>query len=144
MTEPTLAETMQGFAEQAAALAQEVFQVRLNYSEESLTEAERILGVFHDDLPKGFWKKLTKRGPSRREIERIAHFFGSYLGEVIRRRWSGAWANQGEQPGRVIALQVEDVEIYPTLQAHKRLVNGSQDSILLYYQWLVQQLTRTE
>ena len=65
MTEPTISDVMQAYAQDAVDLARERFHTNLDFSESSIEQVEKILANLHSTLPKGMLGKLFGRGPSR-------------------------------------------------------------------------------
>ena len=80
-------------AEYASATAKEKFRCTLDFSEGSLVQLEALL----DQAYKRF-SQLEKEGTLRGEIvQKTANVWGSYLGEVIRRKWGGTWRKISQQ-----------------------------------------------
>lgn len=134
MAEGDVAEEMQDYAEAAVAMARDKFKTALDFSEESLQEVERILGILHKDVPKNWLTRLLRLGPSPEELWHMAYVWGGYVGEVIRRRWGGEWTTQSAlSPEPVITLRVTGTEIWPPMRVFKRLTQGSEDNVWHYY-----------
>ena len=87
MPEATIADMMQAYAQNAVELANQYFQVTLDYSEDSIQQVERFLGVLYAGLPKGLLGRLFKRGPSQDDMIAMSMKWGAYVGEAIRQRW---------------------------------------------------------
>ncbi|MBN2257698.1 MAG: hypothetical protein JW704_07730 [Anaerolineaceae bacterium] len=135
MSEVTITDMMQAYAQDAVDYAGNQFRVDLDFSENSLEQVEQILATLHNDLPKGALGKLFKGGPSQEQIRDMAKMWGGYVGEVIRQRWGGEWTTEtAAHPGTVITLRVLGYDIFPSAKVHKRLTNGSEDNIWHYYQ----------
>ena len=137
---------MEAYALDAVDLARERFQIELDFSEGSIEKVERILANYHNSLPKGVFGKLFGRGPSNDAIWQFAKIWGGYVGEVIRRRWGGEWALESAAfPGQqMITLKVRGQDIFPPSKAGKRMVNGPEDDIWLFYQVVKRDFERTE
>jgi hypothetical protein len=145
MSEATITDVMQAYAQDIVDLASEQFQTNLDFSESSLEQVEEILARLYNSLPKSALGKLFRRGPSQDQIWQMAKAWGGYIGEVIRRRWGGEWTTEtAAHPGIVVTLRVLDIDIFPSAKAYKRLTNGPEDNIWHYYQVLKQDFERIE
>jgi hypothetical protein len=144
MSEVKINDVMQAYAQDAVDLAKSQFQTTLDFSENSLEEVEQILARLHNSLPKGALGKLRGQKLSQDQIWQMAKIWGGYVGEVIRRRWSGEWTTEtAAHPGTVITLHVLNIDIFPPAKVYNRLINGPEDNIWLYYQMLKQDFGRT-
>lgn len=68
-------------------------------------------------------------------MSEICKIWGSYLGEVVRRRFGGEWSIE-TYPGKDFAtmtLNVGGSKIFPTMKIHRRLTRGSDDSVWSFY-----------
>src|SRR3954451_20256236 len=81
------------YAHKAVVIARE-FNARLDYSENSLMELEGILAQIALDLPPG--------GTTTEDLREMCKMWGSYFGEVVRRRFSGEWSIE-TYPGKQFA-----------------------------------------
>src|ERR1043166_9544237 len=70
------------YAEQAVLIARE-FNATLDYSENSLMELESIVAQLALDLP--------PNGAPGEALTEMCKMWGSYFGEVVRRRFGGDW-----------------------------------------------------
>lgn len=142
MAEPTIADVMQAYAQDAVDMARERFQTHLDFSENSIEQVEKILTTLYNALPKGTLGKWLRRGPSQDQLWQMAKIWGGYVGEVIRRRWGGEWATEtAAHPGTVITLRVLGSDIFPPAKVYKRLTNGPEDNVWFYYQVLRRHLS---
>ena len=116
------------YAEQAVKAAQEL-NARLDYSENSLLELESIIG------------RLTS--PSEAEaLAETCKMWGSYLGEVVRRRFGGEWSIE-TYPGKEFAtltLSVGAAKLFPSMKIHRRITRGSDDDLWTFYQMVKSRL----
>ena len=125
-------EMMEAYALDAVDSAREYFQFDLDYSLESVEQVDEILERFHQALPSSLGKML-RRGPSEEQVEQQAKVWGGYLGEVIRRRWGGAWTIPSDGPmADAICLDIDGVFVSPPGKAYKRIVDGSGDGLVAY------------
>jgi hypothetical protein len=114
------------YADQAVAIARE-FNARLDYSENSLMELENIVGRLALDLPAG--------GAPAEELTEMCKLWGSYLGEVVRRRFGGDWSIE-TYPGKQFAtltLNVAGTRLFPSMKVHRRLTAGEDDNLWSFY-----------
>ena len=118
------------YAEQAVAAARK-FDAKLDYSEDSLREVENILSHLEQGTPAG--------GPAqeeiRKEMEEECKMWGSYLGEVVRRRFGGVWSIE-TYPGKQFAtltLSVGPSKLFPTMKVHRRITQGEGDNVWTFY-----------
>src|SRR2546422_9058183 len=77
-------------AQEAVDFTRQHLQLTLDYSDKSVQEVEDILARFHDDLPRGVFQRLFRSAPPPEKISQTVVEFGSYVGEVLRRRLSGS------------------------------------------------------
>ncbi|WP_168124077.1 hypothetical protein [Paenibacillus sp. HB172176] len=135
MTQFTVAEMMRAYAEDAQDLANQL-KVELNYTEDSLFELDTILEKYHQGIPKGI-KKILSKGPSEDQINQMAKIWGAYLGETIIKQLGGEWI-QSNTFDNTIAIKIGETEIYPPAKIYKRIKNGSEDNINIYFKVLKQ------
>jgi hypothetical protein len=132
MSPPTIAEKMAAYAQDAVDFARINFQVELDYSLDSVRRLDQILENQHRDIPVG-WRKLIRRGPSKVRLVMLANIWGGYLGEVLKRKWTGEWLIPADGPFKgAAALVVAGRTLSPPTRAHKRLVNGEEASLWTY------------
>jgi hypothetical protein len=114
------------YARQAVALAHE-FKAQLDYSENSLMEVETILDRLAREMP------ASK--PSSDDVSELCKVWGSYLGEVVRRRFGGDWSIE-TYPGKQFAtltLTVDGNKLFPSMKVHRRLTEGEGDNVWSFY-----------
>lgn len=110
------------YAGQAVVAARE-FQANLDYSESSLRDVEVILG------------KLAQAAMTG-DLTETCKMWGSYLGEVVRRRFGGDWSIE-TYPGKQFAtltLSVGSNKLFPSMKVHRRLTQGAEESVWTFYQ----------
>ena len=113
------------YAEQAVLIACD-FNAKLDYSESSLMELEAIVSQLALDLPNG--------APSD-ELTEMCKMWGSYFGEVVRRRFGGDWSID-TYPGTQFAtltLTVAGNKLFPSMKVHRRLTEGESDNLWTFY-----------
>jgi hypothetical protein len=109
------------YAEQAVQTAREL-RAHLDYSEQSLLEVETILNRLADGTPSD-------------DMTEVCKMWGSYLGEVVRRRFGGEWTIE-TYPGKQFAtltLSVGGTKLFPTMKVHRRLTQGQDDNVWSFY-----------
>ena len=112
------------YAEKAVKTALE-FHTQLDYSENSLMQVEAILAEL----------AAKSAGVSGEEVGEICKTWGSYLGEVVRRRFGGEWSVE-TYPGKQFAtltLSVGANKLFPTMKIHRRLTQGADDNVWSFY-----------
>jgi hypothetical protein len=145
VSELTLSDVMQAYAEDAVDLARERYSIELDYSEASIKDVESILTTMYYALPTGLLDRLFRRRPTDEHISQMAKIWGGYVGEVMRRQWGGEWVTETKaHPGTVITLRIHDTDSFPPAKVHKRLINGRADSVWIYYQVLKKELAETK
>jgi hypothetical protein len=129
--DPDIAEVAEAYALDAVDIAGHNFRVALDWSEDSIRRVEQILGRLHDDI--------ANSQPPEDTIWKFAKSFGSYIGEVLRRRHGGEWGivSTGSQefPG---LQQAGGALCWPWGKAYNRLTKGPEDNVWHYYQVLVE------
>ncbi len=113
------------YAEQAVVIARE-FNTTLDYSENSLMELEAIVAQLALDLPNG--------APAE-ELTEMCKMWGSYFGEVVRRRFGGDWSID-TYPGKQFAtltLTIAGNKLFPSMKVHRRLTHGDADNLWNFY-----------
>jgi len=144
MNEPTINDMMKAYSEDAVEMGKKMFNKPLDFTEDSLKDVETILENIFKTILKGPLNRLFKSKPSDDKIWQMSKIWGGYLGEVIRRKWGGEWAAEtAAHPGAVITLRVLGSDIFPPAKVFKRLTNGSEDNIWIYYQVLKQDFQAT-
>jgi hypothetical protein len=136
---PTVTDMMVAYAQDAVDMARNNFSETLDYSERSIRIVERCLGKLHDSLPKGFFGKLFGRGPSAEDLHTVAKMFGGYVGEVFRKHHGGEWVLEPAPTASGPVLTVvhpDGGRFFPPAKVHKRIVNGPEDNVWVFYQVL--------
>jgi hypothetical protein len=113
------------YAEQAVQKARE-FNAQLDYSENSLMEVEAILA------------QLARQTPEGDAAGEACKMWGSYLGEVVRRRFGGEWSVE-TYPGKQFAtltLSIGGNKLFPTMKIHRRLTQGEDDNVWSFYKMI--------
>lgn len=123
------------YAQQAVTLAAE-FNAQLDYGENSLMELESILSALSRDMP------VSK--PTDDDVSEICKVWGSYLGEVVRRRFGGEWSIE-TYPGKQFAtltLTVNGHKLFPSIKVHRRLSEGEGENVWTFYRMVKTRLEK--
>lgn len=137
---------MRDFAEAAVEMAR-TMQIELDYSEGSLEDVERILARLHDEARD--WRIAASATsavqgesdahpaePPPSQMDDMCKLWGSYFGEVVRRRWGGEWSIE-TYPGSSFAtltLTVTAGKLFPSMKVYRRLTEGEADNLWTFYQ----------
>lgn len=68
--------------------------------------------------------------------------WGSYLGELLRRRYEGVW-EMTQYPGglaAVPAVEVRGSKLFPLMKIFRRLTDGNEDDLSTFYQMVTERL----
>lgn len=118
----SVAEMVEAYAEQAVRTAAGL-NCLLDYSEESVMRMETILDQ-------------ASIGHAQPDVSESCKIWGSYLGEVVRRRFGGDWSID-TYPGKQFAtltLTVNGSRLFPSMKVHRRLTQGTDESLWSFYQ----------
>jgi hypothetical protein len=115
----SLSDMMAAYAEEAVRVAWADHRRRLDLSESSVEVLEQILD-----------------GQSAEDLEFQTRLWGSYFGEVIRRRYAGEW-ELAPYPGGGVAvvptLVVRGARLYPLIKVYRRLTLGGEENLPAFY-----------
>jgi len=127
-TYPDLDAMMEAYAAAAVAIAGERFRQRLNYAPESMVAFEAVLS------------ELAERAELDYDYE--VRLWGGYLGEVLRRRYSGTW-EMTQYPGGVAAVPAVEVRgsrLFPLMKVYRRITMGESESIAAFFDMVTERL----
>ncbi len=68
--------------------------------------------------------------------------WGSYLGEVLRRRYAGSW-EMTPYPGGMAAVPAVDVRgsrLFPLMKVYRRLTMGEEEDLRSFYAMVTERL----
>jgi len=110
---------MSAYAEEAIRVAWSDHRQRLDLGESSIDLLEQIL-----------------EGQSADDVEFQTRLWGSYFGEVIRRRFAGEW-ELSQYPGGGVSLVptlvIRGSRLYPLVKVYRRLTLGEAESLSAFY-----------
>jgi hypothetical protein len=117
-------------------MARDLEGITLDYSESSVEQVEAILASLYHQNRAGLFGWISRRGGPRldeRQLYGIALMYGAYLGEVMRRHWGGAWAEEMPEDQPWYTLQFGSTGLFPINKVHKRLLNGEEDHVGVFF-----------
>jgi len=125
---PDLAAMMEGYAHAAVELARRDFKLQLDFTPESVDVLDEIL-------------VLVGESPDR-DVEFDVRLWGSYLGELLRRRYSGTW-EMTQYPGGPVTVPAVDVRgsrLFPLMKVFRRLTVGDEEDLRAFYSMVTERL----
>ena len=125
---PDLDAMMEAYAAAAVTLARDIFRQRLDYNSDSLVAFEAVLS------------ELAEKGDLDYDYE--VKLWGSYLGEVLRRRYAGGW-EMTQYPGGVAAVPAVEVRgsrLFPLMKVYRRITMGDAESIAAFFNMVTERL----
>ena len=119
---------MEGYAQAAVEMAKNEYRQKLDYSEDSINALDEIVVLLSEspDIDPDFESRL----------------WGSYLGEVLRNRYSGSWEMM-QYPGDQLAVPAVDVRgsrLFPLMKVHRRLTIGEEEDLVSFYNMVTERL----
>jgi hypothetical protein len=125
---PQLQLKMCSLAEQVAG----GFGVKLDYSEKSIRDVDRILGEVHEEY---------RRTKSEEGLQGLALEFGAYLVSVLQKhRGPIVWERDHPEFGRdAFPLQWRGATLFPVAWCLKRIIDGPGDDLVSKWQALIVQ-----
>ena len=125
---PDLGSMMEGYARAAAEFARQEFKQKLDFTSESIDGLDEIL-------------VLVGESPEL-DVDFEARLWGSYLGEVLRRRYAGSW-EMTQYPGGAMAVPSIDVRgsrLFPMMKVYRRLTVGDEEDLRTFYAMVTERL----
>ena len=117
----SLDQMMDAYAEEAVRVAWADHRQRLDKSEASIELLEQILN-----------------GQAATDLDFQTRLWGSYFGEVIRKRFTGDW-ELSQYPGGGVAavptLLVRGSRLYPLIKVYRRLTLGDAENLVAFTPW---------
>ena len=119
---------MEGYAKAAAQLAGDEFGQRLDFTSDSIDSLDDI---------------LVRVGESPElDIDFEVRLWGSYLGEVLRRRYAGSW-EMTQYPGGVAAVPAVELRgsrLFPLMKVFRRLTEGEEEDLRTFFSMVTERL----
>lgn len=119
---------MEGYAQAAAEVAKRNFQQKLDFTSDSIDGLDDIL--------------VTVGESPELDLEFEVRLWGSYLGEVLRRRYAGSW-EMTPYPGGGVAVPAVDVRgsrLFPLMKVYRRLTAGEEEDLSAFYAMVTERL----
>ncbi|HEX5218303.1 MAG TPA: hypothetical protein VFZ59_01950 [Verrucomicrobiae bacterium] len=119
----TTGEFMAYAANDAIKWVKEDRKIELDYSSESVAAIEEALDRLSRSIPRD-------NPPPGTFGQAIA--YGAYLGEVLRRKHGGSWAEghaEGGKPSYSLTIK-SNVVVFPINWCWKRVINGEEDDVI--------------
>ena len=127
-TYPDLGTMMETYARVATELSRDSFGQNLDFSAESVDALDDI---------------VVRVGESPElDLDFEVRLWGSYLGEVFRMRYAGAW-EIAQYPGGTAAVpsvEVRGSRIFPLVKVYRRLTNGEEDDLRTFFNSVTERL----
>ena len=125
---PDLGAMMEGYARAAVDWAGREFQQKLDFTSESIDGLDDI---------------LVQVGESPElDLDFEVRLWGSYLGEVLRRRYAGSW-EMTPYPGGAVAvpaIEVRGSRLFPLMKVYRRLTIGDEEVLRAFYAMVTERL----
>jgi hypothetical protein len=125
---PDLGAMMEGYARAAAELGRDGFKQKLDFSSDSIDELDEI---------------LVRVGESPElDLDFEVRLWGSYLGEVLRRRYNGSW-EMTPYPGGAVAVPAVEVRgsrLFPLIKVYRRLTKGEEEDLGSFFAMVTERL----
>ncbi len=121
----SLDEMIRAYADEAVVLARQQHRVLLDFTPASVPALERLLD-----------------GQAAVDLDFQSRLWGSYFGEVLRRRWNGIWVLAPYPGNRELAgkadsviptLDVAGSRLWPTMKVYRRLTQGAAENLSTFY-----------
>jgi hypothetical protein len=125
---PDLEAMMSGYAHAAADLARTQFKQKLDLTAESIDALDDIL-------------VMVSESPEM-DLDFEVRLWGSYLGEVLRRRYAGTW-EMTQYPGgaaAVPAVEVRGSRLFPLMKVYRRLTIGTEEDLRAFFAMVTERL----
>lgn len=125
-----LGSMMESYALAAVDLAQKQFKQQLDFTADSIDALDEVLVRICDNPDS--------------ELEFEVKLWGSYLGEVLRRRYAGNW-EMTPYPGGVAsvpAVEVRGSRLFPMIKVYRRLTIGEEEDLRSFFAMVTERLGR--
>jgi hypothetical protein len=125
---PDLGAMMEGYAQAAAEIAKSHYRQTLDFSADSVSALDEILVLLGESIEV--------------DLDFESRLWGSYLGEVLRRRYAGGW-EMTQYPGGETAVPAVDVRgsrLFPIMKVYRRLTIGEEEDLRSFYNMVTERL----
>jgi hypothetical protein len=125
---PDVGSMMEGYAKAAVDLARDQFHQKLDFSASSIDNLDEIL-VLVSDSPEV-------------DLDFEVRLWGSYLGELLRLRYTGTW-EMTQYPGGAVAvpaIEVRGSRLFPLVKVYRRLTMGEEEDLRSFFTMVTERL----
>jgi hypothetical protein len=125
---PDLGAMMEGYARAAAELGRSEFKQKLDFTSDSIDALDEILVVVGES--------------PELELDFEVRLWGSYLGEVLRRRYAGTW-EMTQYPGGIAAVPAVELRgsrLFPLMKVFRRLTEGEEEDLRTFFSMVMERL----
>lgn len=127
MQQQELEQLMADSAKDAVVTSQEVFDVKLDFSAESIDQVDNLLLAFID--------KFKDQALEDNAVFTLCNIYGAYIGEVMRGLIGGQWRyDDSDASAPFVVLDVGNFSYAFAGICYERLVNDSQISVQAYFE----------
>jgi len=109
---------LQQIAEYSVSIAADKFGQSLDYTENSLDIFEALLQQAYEQ----YNSQVSGKNISEEAVQKTARVWGSYLGELMRKKWGGEWVIIGTDA----KLTISGKNYSPIQQVYQRITIGQQ------------------
>jgi hypothetical protein len=119
---------MEGYAEAAAEVGRNLYHQVLDFSSDSINGLDEILILVGED--------------PHIDLDFESRLWGSYFGEVLRRRYAGSWEMTPYPGGNtaVPAVEVRGSRLFPMVKVYRRLTMGEEEDLRSFYTMVTERL----
>ncbi|MEZ2310478.1 hypothetical protein AB6809_27930 [Paraburkholderia sp. RCC_158] len=130
--DPRVEKIAEAYASDAVDFSAKHFATKLDWSDASIADVEKILGQMNLSYAN------TAPKPTDDKVMAFAKVFGSYVGEVYRRNHGGEWGIVTLGGERYPGMQTASgTDFWPWGRAFDRITKGHEDDIAAYYSALL-------
>jgi hypothetical protein len=119
---------MEGYAKAAVELSIDGFEKELDFAPDTIDNLDEIL-------------VLVSENPDM-DLDFEVRLWGSYLGEVLRRRYNGSW-QMTPYPGGSVAVpsvEVKGSHLFPLIKVYRRLTTGEEEDLGSFFAMVTERL----
>jgi hypothetical protein len=125
---PDLGAMMEGYAQGAVETGRSEYKQTLDFSAESINGLDEILMLVSEDPDV--------------DLDYESRLWGSYLGEILRRRYAGSW-EMTQYPGGAVAVPAVEIrgsKLFPLMKVYRRLTVGDEEDLRSFYAMVTERL----
>ena len=131
LEDKTIEQISKAYSLDAVDFSFDRFNVKLDFSENSIKHVESILDKLH--------QRFLQDHPSDEQVLSISKMFGSYIGEIYRSNHGAEWGvvNQNADSFPGLRCSKNNSLFWPWGKVKSRIINGYENNVWDYYKWLV-------